>query len=186
MKDVIAQLVRSNDLISLQNFILSHQHSHDTHNTLLLVVQVCIDFDNESLLTETLKFFQSYDEKIHEEVTKYCCSRGSFKCLKTLINLFDHPITSSCFKTLVTFGRKLRYVKCLRLLFEEFSLPAACNLYKDCYDVGMFEYLLSIKLEGIESLNHTVLLRFANQLLDDEEMIKYPLTVKYLKTKRKV
>jgi len=167
----------------IQNYILSQQNSDNINDTLLIICRTCIDHDNDALLKITLESFQDYNQQIHEVIMEYCCSRGSVNCLKILVKQFDYSITSLCFKTLTTFGRKIRYIKCFRLLLEEYELPSNTNLYKDCYDVGMFEYLLSLKLKGVNELNPIILIRFANQLFEEEERIKYPLTVKYLESK---
>ena len=181
MNKQIITIVKSNDCISLQNYILAHP-TDTLQETLISICRICIDYDNECLLEHTLNSFPTYTKEIHEMVTQYCCSRGSFKCLKTLITTLDYSITSFCFNTLVTFGRKLRYIKCLKFLLEEFDLPPNINLYKHCYDIGMFEYLLSLKINGAEKINGIILLRFANQLFEEEEKSKYPLTLKYLES----
>jgi hypothetical protein len=183
MDGVIVDIITSNDVLALQNYILSLRRSDNYDETLILISRLCIDFDHDNLLKTTLDLFQEYNQQTHEVITKYCCCRGSFNCLKMLVKFFDFAITSTCFKTLVTFGRKIRYVKCLRFLLDEFDLPADNNLFKDCYDITMFECLLSLKLKGVNEINPIVLLRFANQLLDEEEKNRYPLTIKYLQSK---
>jgi hypothetical protein len=181
MNKQIITIVKSNDCTSLQNYILA-QPTDTLQETLIVICRICIDYDNDCLLEDALESFPTYTKEIHEMITQYCCNRGSFKCLKTLITTLDYSITSYCFKTLVTFGRKIRYIKCLKILLEEFELPTDINLYKNCYDIGMFECLLSLKIKGVEKINGIILLRFANQLFEEEEKPKYPLTLKYLES----
>lgn len=183
MSSTILSFIKSNDSITLQNYILSQQHYDTFNNTLLLICRSCIDFDNNELLKITLEHFTNYNQHTHEIITKYCCSRGSLQCLKTLVQTFDYSISSLCYKTLVMFGRKIRYIKCLRFLFEEFECPFEFNLFENCYDLIMFECLLSFKLKYIEQLDEIILLRFANQLFEEEEHQKYPLAFKYIKSK---
>jgi hypothetical protein len=181
MDKQIITIVKTNNHSALEKYI-STQPNDSLQETLIVICRICIDYDNDCLLEDTLEPFPTYTKETHEMITQYCCNRGSFKCLKTLITTLDYSITSFCFKTLVTFGRKIRYVKCLKILLEEFDLPTDINLYQNCYDIGMFECLLSLKIKGVEKINGIILLRFANQLFEEEEKPKYPLTLKYLET----